>query len=274
MKRIKRKLFVLFVVFVGAFLCLQGFSQESISFSEPEPGVYLVAVNSGYFYKNSSVYLSDKLETVEEAGKKSSAKVAINGGFFDPNNAKTTSFVLVDGKIVADPQQNESLISNFELQPHMGKIMNRAEFRVLQCGMSKKLDIARHYAPVEKKCTVKYSLQAGPRLLPSLRLADEFFILKEDGKVIRQSASALEKCARSAIGLKNGRVYLIAVDKDHGMTLPELAKLVDRLGMEKALAFDGGSSTSLYVNLPEKKLSLVSAGEGAGRKVKSVLLVN
>jgi hypothetical protein len=270
----KRTFFVILTAFICAFACIQVFSRDSIQFSEPEPGVYVVAIDSGYFYKNSLIYLSDELATVDEVAKEKKAKVAINGGFFDPNNAKTTSFVLIDGKIVADPQKNESLTNNPELQPHMGKILNRSEFRVMQCGIRKKIDIVKHYAPVDAKCVVRYSLQAGPRLLPSFRLADEFFVLKEDGKVIRQSAGSLEKCARSAIGLKEGKVYLIAVDKDHGMTLPELAKLVDLLGMEKAMAFDGGSSTSLNVNLPGTQFSLVSAGEGAGRKVKTILLVD
>ena len=42
-----------------------------------------------------------------------------------------------------------------------------------------------------------------------------------------------------------------------------------------AMAFDGGSSTSLYVNLPEKsKFILNSAGDNAARHVKSVLIIS
>lgn len=257
-----------------AFLYLQGFSREAIRFSEPEKGIYIVEIDSQYFHKNSSVYLSDTLETVDDVAKKEDVKVAINGGFFDPNNEKPISFLVVDGKITSDPRENESLMENPELQPYMDKILNRSEFRVLQCGRERKFDIAHHFAPVEEKCEIKYSLQAGPELIPTLKLKEEFFTLEKNGRVIRQSASALGRYARSAIGLKGDKVYLIAVSDEAGMTISELAELVKRLGMEKALAFDGGSSTSLYVNLPQKKFSLISMGEGVGRRVKTILLVN
>lgn len=278
-------------------LCLQGFNRESITFSQPEKGVYVVEIDADYFYKNSSVYLSNKLETVEAVAEKTGAKVAINGGFFDPNNEQTISFITVDGVIVADPRQNKSLMENTELQPYMDKILNRSEFRILQCGSGseakrisgfagkqalrnsfmcgkhKKFDIVPHFTPVEEGCMIKYSLQAGPVLLPSLRLEEEFFILKKDDKIVRRSAGALERCARTVIGLKDDKVLLIAISKETGMFLPELTGLVKRLGLEEAMAFDGGSSTSLYVNLSESRFSLVSAGEDAGRKVKSVLLI-
>ena len=217
--------------------------------------------------------MSDTLETVDEVARKEGVKVAINGGFFDPNNEKTTSYVVVDGKITADPHENESLMENPELQPYMDKILNRSEFRVLQCGRQRKFDIAPHFAPVEKECRIKYSLQAGPELIPTLKLNEEFFTLERNGKVVRQSASALGRYARSAIGLKGSKVYLIAISDEAGITIPELAERTKRFGMEKALAFDGGSSTSLYVNLPQEQFSIVSVGEGDGRRVKTILLV-
>lgn len=270
--KIQRTLLLFFIL--CAFLCLQGFSRDAIRFSEPEKGIYVVEIDSHYFHKNSSVYLSDTLETVDDVAKKEGVKVAINGGFFDPNNEKTTSFVVVDGKITANPRENESLMENPELPPYMDKILNRSEFRVLQCGRQKKFDISQHFAPVEEGCRIKYSLQAGPELMPTLKLNEELFTLEKNGKVVRQSASALGRYARSAIGLKSNKVYLIAVSDEAGMTIPELSELVKRLDMEKALAFDGGSSTSLYVNLPQKKFSLISMGEGVGRRVKTILLVN
>lgn len=269
----KKTLFVFIIALLFVLICFKSYSNEAMRFSELEKGVYVMELDSSYFYKNSSVYLSGKLETVEQVAEKKGVKVAINGGFFDPNNEKTTSFLVIDGEIAADPGQNENLTGNPELSPYMDKILDRSEFRVLECCRSRKFDIASHFAPVEPECTLKYSLQAGPALVPSLRLTEEFFTLENYGKVVRQSASALQRVARSAIGIKADKIYLIAVDNEAGMTLQELAELVKRMGMEKAMALDGGSSTSLYVNLPEKKFSLASAGEGAGRKVKTVLLV-
>ena len=51
------------------------------------------------------------------------------------------------------------------------------------------------------------SAQAGPMLLPDLRLEEEFFVVKNaEGRVIRESASVLHKCARTLIGIKEKEV--------------------------------------------------------------------
>ena len=54
---------------------------------------------------------------------------AINGGYFDPVNHKTTSFIVEESLIIADPRFNERLVDNPDLKPYLGKILNRAEFR-------------------------------------------------------------------------------------------------------------------------------------------------
>ena len=56
------------------------------------------------------------------------------------------------------------------------------------------------------------------------------------------------------------------------MTLPELADLMKSLGVEQAMAFDGGSSTSLYVNGTDKFI-LTSAKDNAARRIKSALII-
>ena len=62
------------------------------------------------------------------------------------------------------------------------------------------------------------SAQAGPMLLPDLRLEEEFFIVRnENGSVIRESASVLHKCARTLIGLKGKTVHIFIVTTEHPM---------------------------------------------------------
>ena len=53
------------------------------------------------------------------------------------------------------------------------------------------------------------------------------------------------------------------------MTLQEAADYVKSFGVEKAMAFDGGSSTSFE----NGALSITSVGDDLGRKVKSFLAV-
>lgn len=57
----------------------------------------------------------------------------LNAGFFDPNNGLTTSPVVVNGELLADPTENERLIGNPDLAPYMDQILNRSEFRRYDC---------------------------------------------------------------------------------------------------------------------------------------------
>jgi len=50
---------------------------------------------------------------------------------------------------------------------------------------------------------------------------------------------------RTAIGYKDNKIYLVAINK---ATIPDLAIVMQTLGMEYALNLDGGYSTALYYN--------------------------
>lgn len=255
---------------------VKAFGHKDIDFRIYKKGIYVVSIDADYFAKHSDVFVADGLETVENAAKKTNAEIAINAGFFDPNNEKTTSYILKNNEIVENPENNEGLTQNSELKPYLPVIFNRSEFRQLVCPEYVEeivYDITNRNDAVPKECGIAYSVQAGPELLPELDLEKEFFVVKKSGTVIRESASCLHKVARSAIAIKNDRVLLIAVSNNNPMTIKELADFAKGLGAQKALAFDGGSSTSLYVNLPDVKLNINSAKDNGARRVKSVLIV-
>ena len=67
--------------------------------------------------------------------------------FFDPQNGLTTSSVLLDGAIVADPQQNPRLMENPDLQAYLPAILDRSEFRIYACGDEVLYDIVKRSAP-------------------------------------------------------------------------------------------------------------------------------
>ena len=101
-------------------------------------------------------------------------------------------------------------------------------------------------------------------------LEKEFFILKDEkGNVLRDSIGTSKKLARTAIGIDDLDVYLFVVTDNNPMTIEELSLYMKKKGMKKALAFDGGSSTSFE----NGAVSVVSKGDGLGRKVKSFLVV-
>ena len=268
------KLFRFLLCFV--FFIASSISVQACVFTSPykivkdKDGVYVVEIY-GHKVKDKLVpYVVPELETNDTVYKDTGAKLSVNAGFFDPKNKKTVSYVVIDGEVVADPKDNENLIGNKSLEDYMKKILNRSEFRILEDEKSKiSYDIAPHNEPVPEGYKLKHSIQAGPMLYPDLRLEEEFFVLKKDGKIISESASSLHRYARTAIGIKENNVYLFVITNEAPMTLEEVSELAKRWGMEKAMAFDGGGSTSFEA--PD--LFVISEKDDTARKLKSFLIL-
>ena len=209
-------------------------------------------------------------------------ELVVNGGYFDANNKHTVSYVMIDGETVLDPTKNENLMNSVSLGKHLDEILDRTEFRVLDCGGEMRFDIQKHSAPASRKrfdrCRIVHSLQAGPELYPNLRMEEEYFVEKNGDKVVRDSITALKKCARTAIGIKGKDLYLIIATVKHKVTLPELAKLCADLELDKAMNFDGGGSTSLNFkgsdNMAYKNFEIISDKKKSARKLKSFLIIN
>ena len=241
-------------------------------------GLYIIRIPKE---RNANIrpYVAKSLVFNKTVFEKTDAELVINGGYFDPNNKKTTSYVVIDKKLVLDPVTNKSLMTNSSIKPYLDIVLNRTEFRVLDCHGKTRYDIAAHNTKPPFRCEIKHSLQAGPMIYPDLRLSREYFVVKDkQGKVTRDSITALKKCARTAIGIKNGDVYIIIANIFHKVTLPEMYKICENLGLEKAMNFDGGGSTSLNykgTDNPEyKNFEITSDKNKNARKLKSFLVVD
>lgn len=214
----------------------------------------------------------DKLTTNANIHKSLGAILTVNAGFFDPKNQKTISFVYNDGMLLESPIENENMIFNEEIMDNWDKVGNRTEFRVVVNEGKVIYDIVPHNTECQGKLLA--SAQAGPMLLPDLRLEEEFFVVKDKtGKVVRESASVLHKTARTLIGLKGKTIHIFIVTKENPMTIFEARDLCESYGLEKAMAFDGGSSTSVDF---KNELHVVSTGiptDDTGRRLKSFLVV-
>lgn len=269
-KKLFRFLF-LFIVIVSTALSMEANAfANQYKVMKDSDGVYVVEIYGNKVKDKLVPYVVQDLETNDAVYKTTGAKFCVNAGFFDPKNQKTVSYVVIDGQIVANPEENENLTSNKSLKNYMDKILNRSEFRILEDEKGKiSYDIASHNDAVKEGYKLKHSIQAGPMLYPDLRLEEEFFVLKKDGKIISESASALHKYARTAIGIKENNVYIFIITKFAPMTLEEVAELAKRWGMEKAMAFDGGGSTSF--ESPE--LYVISEKDDTARKLKSFLIL-
>lgn len=265
MKKLFASIFVLVVFFVTTAFQ----NEKDITVTEQTPGVYVIKLNTVKLKGCIRPYFVKDLTTNKEVYDYTKARLVVNAGFFDPKNQHTTSFVTIDSNVVLDPQNNTNLVNNPVLKPYLDKIYNRSEFRVLSCGGDIKYDIAPHNAPVETTCYIKHAIQGGPGLVPDLRLEEEFFILKKNGKIVSQSASSLMKYPRTAIGIKDNNVYLIIATTKAPMSLEEVSNLAKSLGLQKAMAFDGGGSTSLDF----EGLHIISDKDSTARKLKSFLMV-
>lgn len=234
-------------------------------------GIYHITLSGNAVKKRIDFIATDSLMTNKEVHDASKSLLTINTGFFDPKNGKTISYIVTDGQTVADPLMNDSLMLNPLLRLHMKKILNRSEFRIVECNKKLRYEIVPHNTPVNFMCSVKTSAQGGPQLLPELRLEEEFFILKnEEGNIIRQSASMLDRVPRTIVGIKNNEMHILIITNKNPKNIFEARDLCKSYGFEKAMAFDGGSSTSLDY----KKIHVTSIeANDTGRSLKSFMIV-
>jgi hypothetical protein len=213
--------------------------------------------------------INEKLHPTSEKAEKDKVTAAINGGYFAPNG-QSVSHVVIDGKVVANPSTYKGFPEKYRSQ-----ILNRAELRVLinEAGITE-VDITPHNAPIPEGYKILHSLQAGPNLLKEgvfdeAALRREAFIRKDDKGndlyVIRSSTPA----ARTAIGItEDGHALMVSVaDKSHdkrspGVTIKQLALLMDALGCTKALNLDGGASTTMFARTSKEGVCEITMKPG------------
>lgn len=244
---------------------------------EYNDGIYHAVLSGDKIKKQIQFVSSSNLITNREAHNNSDSIFTINTGFFDPKNQKTVSYIVNDYQTVEDPIFNTDLMLNPVLRRNMKAILDRSEFRILDCDSKLKYEIASHSSKVDFLCSIKHSAQGGPQLLPNLRLEEEFFVVKDkDGNVIRESASVLHKTARTLIGIKSlpkgeQEIHVFIVTNEHPMDIYESRDLCAKYGLDSAMAFDGGSSTSMDY----KKIHVTSTQDSGdtGRALKSFMIV-
>ena len=224
--------------------------------------------------------VSRELDTLENFAQKHQALAVLNGGFFDPKNAKTTSYVLQQGQIIADPRQNERLMDNPNLALYLDRILNRSEWQRYRCGSAVRYEIAFHRQSNSRGCKLTDALGGGPRLLPEITAVPEGFLAYADGKVSRDPLGSSQANARTAVGItRSGHlIWVMAAQKPSsstasGLSLPELADFLKTLGVKTALNLDGGSSSALYYQGTTFYGKVDERENPRVRPVKSVLLV-
>lgn len=267
--QVKKVLILFSLCFITIASCAWGLGSEPIDIKYNN-GIYHIVIDGKKAEKKLEFVSSEKLMTNKDAHLSSGSILTVNAGFFDPNNQKTISYIVNDRNTVADPLFNENLLMNSILRQNIDKIINRTEFRVVECDNKTYYEIVPHKTPVDFACSIVTSAQGGPLILPELRLEEEFFVVKNaEGKVVRESASVLSKTARTIIALKGNDIHILIITNKNPMTIYEVRDLCKELGFDRAMAFDGGSSTSMNY---KKSIEVTSTKDSSGRMLKSFLI--
>lgn len=269
-----RKIFILLSFIMAAIMPVYAVSSDITV--EKDNGIYIFKVPLKKYKNKIKPYVADELTTATEVfhNKDLNFKLVVNGGFFDPVNGAPVSEVTIDKKEVQSLFSNESLVKSLDNQGRVEAVINRTELRVLDDYKNKPwFDITNHFAIPPVNNSIRHSLQAGPMLLPNLRLEEESFIKYKGNKAVDLAADVLKRRERTIIGLKNGAfggdyLYILIFTQAKKVSLPEARDYCKRLKLSKAMAMDGGASTSINY----KDIEIYSSHDNT-RRVKSFLVI-
>ena len=222
---------------------------------------------------STEIVLPEKLTRLSATATKSGADFGVNAGYWDVRIDQPSTFLKLDGKQIA-------LTANFEKERVDG----------LVCVGKKKVVLDYCKAGEEAKYAKKYKniLAAGPVLIDDGKAMDHDAYTKgmvdnAGGKPVGAFYTYTQRHPRTAIGTdKKGNVYLVVVDgrskgNAEGVTISELTKVCEWLGMRDAINLDGGGSSSMWtaeegtVSYPCRNKKFDHAGE---RRVSSCVVVN
>ncbi len=197
--------------------------------------------------------LAPKVQPLHRIAKDSGAVLAINGGFFNRSDGVPASYIVADGRMLADPRRNAALTGNPGLRPYLQAILDRPEWRVWVTPAGKRVAFEEHHIGAAPGWKLVHALQAGPQLLPYLTMLEGGFVRGHDDGIASKA-----RAGRSAIGLRtDGYTLLVSLPKppSRGMTILELQSFMARIGAAEAMALDGGEASGLVIR-PNDPLAL------------------
>ena len=203
-----------------------------------------------------------ELVKTSDFGKRETAIAALNGNFFDVKDGGSVDYVRVNGKVINTNRPDKN--NNRAKHQQAAVVIEKGKIAI------KKWDGTADW---ETKLREENVLLNGPLLT-----------YNEQNENLDTTSFTRLRHPRTCLGIKsNGRIILLTVDgrneNSAGMSLPELTKLMNWLGCTSAINFDGGGSTTLWIegmpdngviNYPTDNKKWDHNGE---RKVANVVLV-
>lgn len=211
-------------------LFVHHFNEKNL-FSANQNISYLEVKNKGKKLDFGIGFEVQELKTTSTFGKENNAIAAINGTFFDVKNGGSVDFIKVNGNVIT--------------QNRLDKNNNRARHQQAAVVISKGKLALKKWDESEK--------WENNLLEEDIMLSGPLLILNNTKENLDSGEFNTLRHPRSAIGIKpNGKVILLTVDgrneNSAGMSLFELAKIMDWLGCTSAINLDGGGSTALWVS--------------------------
>ena len=214
----------------------------------------------------------EKLTKVAVTAAESGADFAVNAGYWDVRIDQPSTFIILDGKQI-------SVTADFEKERVDG----------LVCIGKKRVVVDYCKAGEEAVYAAKYKniLASGPMLIDEGVSVDHEAYTKgmvdnAGGKPVGAFYTYTQRHPRTAMGTdKKGNVYLIVVDgrsegNAEGVTITELTKVCEWLGLRDAINLDGGGSSTMWtksagvVSYPCRNKKFDHAGD---RRVSSCVVV-
>ena len=204
-----------------------------------------------------------------EVGNKNKADFVINACYWAVTTGVPTTFVKSYGKVMSKTHPAALPRVNGLMLMHDNGIEIVRSYD------------APYYPGLVEKCD--NIIACGPILLDDGEVVDYSYILdSEEYKMVRQHKFFLTRHPRSAIGCNaQGEIFLVVADgrfegRAEGLSIAELTKVCQWLGMVEAMNLDGGGSSTLWcrqygvINHPCDNRKFDNEGE---REVSSCLVV-
>lgn len=214
----------------------------------------------------------EKLTRLSKTAKANKAEFGVNAGYWDVRINKPSTFLVLDGKPVA-------VTADFEKERVDGVVcLGKKHVLIDHCKAGEEAPYVEKY---------KNILASGPVLIDEGESVNHDaytagMVDKAGGLPVGAYYTYTQRHPRTAMGTtKRGMVCLVVVDgrsqgNAEGVTITELTKVCEWLGLRDAINLDGGASSTMWgknegvINYPPRNKKYDHAGE---RKVSSCVIV-
>ncbi len=220
----------------------------------------------------TAIVLPQELAPLSQTATANGADFGVNAGYWNVKNSIPSTFLRLNGNQIATT-------ANFEKERVDGVV----------CIAKNRVIIDHCKADQERAYAAKYDdiLASGPMLIDEGKSVDHEAFSKNliddsNGEDIGAYYTIIRRHPRTAIGTdRKGNIYLIVVDgrskgNAEGVTIAELTKICEWLGLSDAINLDGGSSSTMWsatdgvINYPSRNKKFDHEGE---RRVSSIIAV-